>query len=98
CQEVVDEAYPKEMDGPNIEKAKELVEKSGVSTPTVRLGYQSGNQRRTETVALIKSSCDQAGFDVQDDNSPVFFKEVMQAGDSDAALYAWAGSGQKASG
>ena len=97
-QEVVDEAYPKEMDEPNIEKAKELVEKSGVSTPTVRLGYQAGNQRRTETVALIKSSCDQAGFDVQDTNSPVFFKEVMPAGDYDAALYAWAGSGQKASG
>ena len=97
-QEVVDEAYPKEMDEPNIEKAKELVEKSGVSTPTVRLGYQAGNQRRTETVALIKSSCDQAGFDVQDANSPVFFKEVMPAGDYDAALFAWAGSGQKASG
>ncbi|MCV7606444.1 ABC transporter family substrate-binding protein [Micrococcus luteus] len=97
-QEVVDEAYPTEMDEPNIEKAKELVEKSGVSTPTVRLGYQAGNQRRTETVALIKSSCDQAGFDVQDANSPVFFKEVMPAGDYDAALYAWAGSGQKASG
>ena len=97
-QEVVDEAYPKEMDQPNIEKAKELVEKSGVSTPTVRLGYQAGNQRRTETVALIKSSCDQAGFDVQDANSQVFFKEVMPAGDYDAALFAWAGSGQKASG
>lgn len=97
-QEVVDAAYPKEMDEPNIEKAKELVEKSGVSKPTVRLGYQAGNQRRTETVALIKSSCDQAGFDVQDANSPVFFKEVMPAGDYDAALYAWAGSGQKASG
>ncbi|MFF5862133.1 ABC transporter family substrate-binding protein [Micrococcus luteus] len=97
-QEVVDAAYPKEMDQPNIEKAKELVEKSGVSTPTVRLGYQAGNQRRTETVALIKSSCDQAGFDVQDANSPVFFKEVMPAGDYDAALFAWSGSGQKASG
>ena len=97
-QEVVDAAYPKEMDQPNIEKAKELVEKSGVSKPTVRLGYQAGNQRRTETVALIKSSCDQAGFDVQDANSPVFFKEVMPAGDYDAALFAWAGSGQKASG
>ena len=97
-QEVVDAAYPTELDQPNIEKAKELVEKSGVSTPTVRLGYQAGNQRRTETVALIKSSCDQAGFDVQDANSPVFFKEVMPAGDYDAALFAWAGSGQKASG
>ncbi|MFL0378656.1 ABC transporter family substrate-binding protein [Micrococcus luteus] len=97
-QEVVDAAYPEEMDEPNIEKAKELVEQSGVSKPTVRLGYQAGNQRRTETVALIKSSCDQAGFDVQDTNSPVFFKEVMPAGDYDAALYAWAGSGQKASG
>lgn len=97
-QEVVDAAYPKEMDQPNLEKAKQLVEESGVSKPVVRVGYQAGNQRRTETVALIKSSCDQAGFDVQDANSQVFFKEVMPAGDYDAALYAWAGSGQKASG
>lgn len=97
-QEVVDAAYPKEMDQPNIDKAKELVAKSGVSKPTVRLGYQAGNQRRAETVKLIKASCDQAGFDVQDANSNVFFKEVMPTGDYDVALYAWSGSGQKASG
>ena len=59
-------AYHLTQDELYLEKAKELVEKSGVSKPTVRLGYQAGNQRRTETVALIKSSCDQAGFDVQD--------------------------------
>ena len=97
-QEVVDAAYPAEMDQPNLERAKELVEQSGVSDPTVRLGYQAGNARRTETVALIKSSCDEAGFNIQDANSPVFFKEVLPAGDVDAALFAWAGSGQKASG
>lgn len=97
-QEVVDAAYPSELDQPNLERAKELVEQSGVSNPTVRLGYQAGNPRRTETVALIKSSCDQAGFNIQDANSPVFFTEVLPAGDVDAALFAWAGSGQKASG
>ncbi|MCK6095950.1 ABC transporter family substrate-binding protein [Micrococcus sp. EYE_162] len=96
--EVIAESYNTELDQPNIEKAKELVEKSGVDKPTVRLGYQAGNPRRTETVALIKSSCDQAGFDIQDTNSTVFFKEVLPAGDFDAALFAWSGSGQKASG
>ena len=79
-QEVVDAAYPKELDQPNPEKAKQLVEQSGVDKPVVRLGYQAGNQRRTETVALIKSECDKAGFDIQDANSQVFFKEVMPAG------------------
>ena len=97
-QEVVDAAYPKELDQPNPEKAKQLVEQSGVDKPVVRLGYQAGNQRRTETVALIKSECDKAGFDIQDANSQVFFKEVMPAGDYDVALFAWSGSGQKASG
>ncbi|MDY6054596.1 ABC transporter family substrate-binding protein [Micrococcus sp.] len=97
-QEVVDAAYPKEMDQPNLEKAKQLVEQSGVSNPTVRLSYQAGNERRAQTVAAIKASCDQAGFNIQDTNSQTFFKSVMPNGDYDVALYAWSGSGQKASG
>lgn len=96
--EVVEAAYPSEMDEPNIEKAKELVEKSGVSNPTVRLGYQSPNLRRTEQVAMIKSSCDEAGFTIEDAGNANFFAEVKPAGDYDVALFAWSGSGQKASG
>lgn len=96
--EVVEAAYPKEMDEPNIEKAKELVEKSGESKPKVRLGYQSPNQRRTEQVSMIKSSCDEAGFDIVDAGNANFFAEVKPAGDYDVALFAWSGSGQKASG
>jgi peptide/nickel transport system substrate-binding protein len=97
-QEVVDAAYPSEMDEPNIEKAKELVEASGESNPQVRIGYNSPNPRRTEIVSMIKSSCDEAGFDIVDAGNANFFLEVLPAGDFDVALFAWSGSGQKASG
>ncbi|PNL18325.1 ABC transporter family substrate-binding protein [Micrococcus sp. FDAARGOS_333] len=96
--EVVEAAYPKEMDEPNIDKAKELVAKSGESKPKVRIGYNSPNPRRTEIVSMIKSSCDEAGFEIVDAGNANFFTEVLPAGDFDVALFAWAGSGQKASG
>ncbi|XNY99320.1 ABC transporter family substrate-binding protein [Micrococcus luteus] len=96
--EVVEAAYPSELDEPNIEKAKELVEASGESKPKVRIGYNSPNPRRTEIVSMIKSSCDEAGFEILDEGNANFFEEVLGAGDFDVALFAWSGSGQKASG
>ncbi len=96
--EVVEAAYPSEMDEPNIEKAKELIESSGESNPQVRIGYNSPNPRRTEIVSMIKSSCDEAGFEIVDSGNANFFAEVLGAGDFDVALFAWSGSGQKASG
>ncbi|WP_336705375.1 ABC transporter family substrate-binding protein [Micrococcus terreus] len=97
-QEVVDAAYGGEYDEVNIEEAKKLVEASGVSNPTVRIGYNAPNPRRAETVSLIKSSCDQAGFTIEDAGNEAFFTETVVQGDYDVALFAWAGSGQIASG
>lgn len=98
-EEVVGAAYDGRYDEVDLDKARELVEQSGVATPvTIRIGYRSGNQRRTETVAQIKASCDQVGFQIEDINAEDFFANALVNGDFDIALYAWAGSGQITSG
>ncbi|QCU77680.1 ABC transporter family substrate-binding protein [Citricoccus sp. SGAir0253] len=97
-QEVVDSAYDGRYDEVDLEKAKQLVEESGKDNLTVRIGYSAPNPRRTDTVAMIKSSCDQAGFTVEDVGSADFFDKALPNGDYEVALFAWAGSGQIASG
>ncbi len=98
-QEIVDAAYDGRYDEVDLEAAKKKVEESGQATPIkVRIGYKAGNQRRTETVAQIKASCDQVGFQVEDASADDFFQNALLAGDFEMALYAWAGSGQITSG
>ncbi|MDO5634292.1 MAG: ABC transporter substrate-binding protein, partial [Micrococcus sp.] len=96
-QDVVDYAYPTDMDEPNVERAKQLLEEADAVGTTVRVGYNAPNPRRSETVSLIQASCNEAGFDIQNNGDANFFSEVLPAGDYDVALFAWAGSGQKAS-
>ena len=72
---------------------------SGVQTPVkVRLGYRAGNQRRTETVQAIQSSCKDAGFNVEDAAKEDFFAKDLKNGDYEVALYAWSSSNQIATG
>lgn len=65
-------------------------------TPTVRLGWlkdQSAlNKRRADTVALVSSSCAEAGFKVVDAGSPTFLDKEWVAGNFDVALFSWVGS------
>ncbi|WP_370741055.1 ABC transporter family substrate-binding protein [Cellulomonas telluris] len=97
--EVVEASYDGRYDEVDIDAAKAKLEEAGVTAPvTVRIGYSAPNPRRTEEVALIKASCDQAGFDIQDVGSADFFSNALPNGDYEVALYAWAGSGQIASG
>ncbi len=97
--EVVAAAYGGEYDQVDIAKSKELVEASGIETPIdVRIGYASGNQRRTDEVSAIAASCKDAGFNVIDSNSADFFSKELVNGDYELALFAWAGSGQITSG
>ncbi len=97
--EVVSAAYDGRFDQVDIEKAKALVAESGVATPIdVRIGYRSGNERRADTVAAIAASCKDAGFNVIDSNNADFFDRHLPNGDYEVALFAWAGSGQIASG
>jgi peptide/nickel transport system substrate-binding protein len=100
-QDVVDAAYDGQYDKPDIEGATKKLEESGLETPVdVRIGYSAPNQRRTNIVSAIKSSCDEAGFNIVDDGDGTFFDAggPLDVGDFDVALFAWAGSGQKASG
>ena len=97
-QEVLDASYEGQYDEVDIEGAKKILEENDAVGTTVKIGYNSPNPRRTETVALIQSSCDEAGFKVEDGGNANFFTEVKPSGDYDVALFAWAGSGQKASG
>ncbi|WOO98745.1 ABC transporter family substrate-binding protein [Micrococcus terreus] len=97
-QEVLDASYGGEYDEVDIEGAKAILEAEDAVGTSVTIGYNSPNPRRTETVALIQSSCEEAGFKIEDGGNANFFTEVKPAGDYDVALFAWAGSGQKASG
>lgn len=100
-QEVVDAAYDGRYDEVNIEEAQAKLEESGLETPVeIRIGYSAPNQRRTEEVASIKASCDEAGFEIVDGGDSTFFESggPLETGDWEVALFAWAGSGQVASG
>lgn len=97
-QDVLDASYEGQYDEVDIEGAKKILEENDAVGTSVKIGYNSPNPRRTETVALIQSSCEEAGFKIEDGGNANFFTEVKPAGDYDVALFAWAGSGQKASG
>lgn len=97
--EVVSAAYDGRYDEVDLTRAEELVAESGIETPIdVRIGYSAPNPRRTAEVEMIKSSCDQVGFNVLDTGAADFFANANESGDFEIALYAWAGSGQIASG
>lgn len=98
-EDTVSAAYDGRYDEVDLEAAKAKLEEAGLTEPIdVRIGYNAPNPRRTETVALIKASCDQAGFNIIDVSSDAFFTETLPNGAYDVALFAWAGSGQIASG
>ena len=99
--ELVSAAYDGRYDEVDLELAAEKFAESGLEEGTpVRIGYSGPNQRRTDQVSAIKASCDQVGFVIEDEGSPTFFEDggALDTGDYEVALFAWAGSGQIASG
>ncbi len=100
-QELVDAAYDGRYDQVDIEGAKAKFAESGLDEGAeIRLAYNAPNQRRTDEVGLIKSSCEQVGFTVTDAGAPTMFEPggALDTGDFEIALFAWAGSGLVASG
>ena len=91
-QDMVGQAYDGTYEEANIEEARSILEENGLTGTTVRIGYQTPNQRRTNEVDLIRSSCNEAGFDIQDAGQEDFFGNGLAAGNFDVALFAWAGS------
>lgn len=96
---VVSESYDGRYDEVDLDAAKEKFAAAGLKEgEEVRIGYSAPNPRRAAEVEAIKSSCDQVGFDIVDTASPEFFDKTLPNGDYEVALFAWAGSGQIASG
>ncbi|MCT1605819.1 ABC transporter substrate-binding protein [Nesterenkonia massiliensis] len=96
--EITSESYDGRYDEQDLERAAELLEEAGVDSVDISIGYQAPNPRRTDQVQLIAEQCGQAGFNIEDGGHEAFFAEVIPTGDWDVALFAWAGSGQIASG
>jgi peptide/nickel transport system substrate-binding protein len=98
-ESVVSEAYDGRYDEVDLDAAKEKFAAAGLKEgEKVRIGYSAPNPRRAAEVEAIKSSCDQVGFDIVDSAAPDFFDKDLPNGDYEVALFAWAGSGQIASG
>ncbi|WP_055483018.1 ABC transporter family substrate-binding protein [Sphaerimonospora mesophila] len=78
----------------DIEGAKKLLAEAGKSKVKVRIGYNQPNPRRTQVVELIKASCDQAGFEIEDTGNEKFFNDGgdLATGNFDVALFGWSGS------
>lgn len=99
--EVVGAAYDGRYDEVDLDLARAKFEEAGVTGPVdVKIAHAVNNQRRSDTVDLIKASCDQVGFNVIGSPSEDFSNRYFTgAGENwDVALFAWAGSGQIASG
>ncbi len=98
-EDVVSESYDGRYDEVDLDAAKEKFAAAGLEDGAeVRIGYAAPNPRRAAEVEAIKSSCDQVGFDIVDNAAEDFFDKDLPNGDYEVALFAWAGSGQIASG
>lgn len=99
-EEIVSESYDGTYDEVDVEGAREILEAEDAVGTEVRIGYAGPNPRRTDTVAEIQASCDEAGFEIIDAGGEDFFAPggALETGDYEVALFAWAGSGQVVSG
>jgi len=83
----------------DLEGAKALLTAAGVTMPyPVRFNFSSQSTLRADQVALVKASCDQAGFAITAVPDPDLFTTLTQPGQWDAAIFGWAGSGLIAAG
>ncbi|MCU1633388.1 MAG: transporter family substrate-binding protein, partial [Micrococcaceae bacterium] len=60
--------------------------------------HASTSQLRADQVALIKDSCDKAGFEITPQPEAEWSAKLSQPGAWDAVVFGWAGSGLVASG
>ncbi len=83
----------------DLEGAKALLTEAGVTMPyPVRFAFAAQSTLRADQVALVKASCDQAGFDITAVPDPDVFTTLTLPGQWDAAVFGWAGSGLIAAG
>ncbi|WP_407344334.1 ABC transporter family substrate-binding protein [Pengzhenrongella phosphoraccumulans] len=78
----------------DLEGAKALLAQAGVTMPlTIRFNFASQSGLRADQVALVKASCDQAGFNITAVPDPDLFATLSSPGQWDAVIFGWAGSG-----
>ena len=88
-----------DYDEVDIEGAKSLMAEAGETEPVdVRVLFSAASQVRADMTALIKDSCDQAGFNIIATPDADWTTKLDELGSWDAALFGWAGSGLVASG
>ncbi|WP_081747733.1 ABC transporter family substrate-binding protein [Arthrobacter sp. Br18] len=99
-QTVLDGAPAAQGDGvADIEGAKALLAEAGKTEPVqVSLMFASTSQLRADMVALVKDSCDKAGFEIIPQPEAEWSAKLSQPGAWDAVVFGWAGSGLVASG
>ena len=74
----------------DIAGAKQLLTDAGVTQPyTSEIIRSATSDLRGQQVAVIKASCDQAGFNIQDMPDPDIFTTITTRGTWDAALFGW---------
>ncbi|MBG6223662.1 peptide/nickel transport system substrate-binding protein [Arthrobacter sp. CAN_A2] len=99
-QTVLDGAEAAQGDGTaDIEGAKALLTEAGKTEPVkVSMMFASTSQLRADQVALVKDSCDKAGFEITPQPEAEWSAKLSQPGAWDAVVFGWAGSGLVASG
>ncbi|MGQ7786513.1 ABC transporter substrate-binding protein [Nesterenkonia sp. K-15-9-6] len=90
----VADTYDGQYDEVDLDRAQQIMDEHGAEDVQIRIGHNA-QERRHDTVELIQASCGEVGFDVVDEGDVDI---VIAEGDWDVALFAWAGSGQVASG
>lgn len=97
---VLDGAPAAQGDGTaDIEGAKALLAEAGKTEPVkVSLMFASTSQLRADMVALVKDSCDKAGFEIIPQPEAEWSAKLSQPGSWDAVIFGWSGSGLVASG
>lgn len=93
------EAFPEDLYAEtDVEGAAALLEEAGATGTTVRFMH-APDPVRSDVAALVASSCNEAGFDVQPFADPNWGEKLSGSpGDYDAVVFGWAGSGVVTSG
>ncbi|MEJ7648846.1 MAG: ABC transporter family substrate-binding protein [Nakamurella sp.] len=86
---VVAENGSKDWSTVDIEGAKALLAKAGVTSPKVRFMYADKNVRRANEYKLISESAAQAGFQVVDGKNADWSSQLTNTKIYDAALFGW---------
>jgi peptide/nickel transport system substrate-binding protein len=76
-------------DGDNTDKAKQLLQQAGVTSPSVRVLYDNTNTRRVQEFQLIKEAAENAGFKVVDVGNKNWGGMLSNTAKYDSALFGW---------